>query len=64
MEGLNREQRENPQEKQINQNKVEILEPNRKMVISLRKYTLKLNRGRMNFNTDVLEVHYLLPVTG
>ena len=32
--------------------------------ISLRKYTLKLNWGRLDFNTIVQEIYYLLPVTG
>ena len=52
------------QGKRVNKNKAEILEPSRGLATSPRKYALKLNWGRMNFNTGVPEVYYPLPVTG
>ena len=45
--------KENLQGKQVDQNKTEIPEPNRGLATSLRKYALKLNLGRMNFNIGV-----------
>ena len=48
----------------IDQNKAEILKPNRGLATSLGKYALKFNWGRVNFNTGVKEIYYLLPVTG
>ena len=64
MERLGRGNKGRLQGKQVDQNKSEILEPYRGLAISLRKYALKLNWGRMNFNTGVPKVYYLLPVTG
>ena len=64
MEGMGMGNQENMQGKWVDPNKDEILESNRKRAIPLRKYAFKLNWGRMNFNTRVQEIYYLLSVTG